>query len=99
MVSEYWVANERTGSLDGIQEAEPFFMRRRQHGWSQTDGSGETTRRGYNDTTMARMRQATGETLLVPSRNRRSREPYSAVKLVDDLKVKVPSVQVTQFAL
>ena len=33
--------------------------------------------RGYSDSTMARMRQATGETLLAPSRNRRSREPYN----------------------
>ena len=47
-------------------------------------------RRGYSDSTMARMRQATGETLLAPSRNRRSREPYSAVKLVDDLTGESP---------
>ena len=33
--------------------------------------------RGHSDSTMARMRQATGEALLAPSRNRRSREPYN----------------------
>jgi hypothetical protein len=33
--------------------------------------------RGYSDSTMARMRLATGEALLAPSRNRRSREPYN----------------------
>jgi hypothetical protein len=42
-----------------------------------TDWRGGTLWRGGSDSTMTRMHRATGEALLAPSRNRRSREPYN----------------------
>jgi hypothetical protein len=58
-------------------EAELSVMERRQHGASQSDRCGATLWRGSSDSTMTRMRQATGEALLAPLRNRRSSEPYN----------------------
>src|SRR5664279_471231 len=51
-------------------EAEPPSVGRRQHESSQTDRSDETFRRGIRDSTVTRAGRATGETVLVPSRNR-----------------------------
>ena len=58
-------------------EAEPPLIGRRQHGTSRTDRCGGTLWRGGSGSTMTRMHRATGEALLVPSRNRRSRNPYN----------------------
>src|ERR1051325_8549268 len=61
-------------------EAEPPLVGRRQHGTSQTDRCGGTLWRGGSGSTMTRMHRATGEALLIPSRNRRSRNPYDRFK-------------------
>src|SRR3954452_6865896 len=58
-------------------EAELSIMERRQHGPSQSDRCGGTLWRGSSDSTMTRICRATGETLLAPSRNRRSRDRYN----------------------
>ena len=58
-------------------EAELSVVERRQHESSQSDRRGETLWRGSSDSTMTRIYQATGEALLAPRRNRRSREPYN----------------------
>src|SRR4051794_18012287 len=80
MVSESSGRNEseRGGGLEIMTpEAELSIMERRQHGPSQSDRCGGTLWRGSSDSTMTRIRRATGETLLAPSRNRRSRDPYN----------------------
>jgi hypothetical protein len=46
---------------------------RRQHDMAQTDRSGMSLRRGGRDSTVTRTCRATGETVLVPSRNRWSK--------------------------
>jgi hypothetical protein len=58
-------------------EAELSVVERRQHGTPQSDRRGETLWRGSSDSTVTRIYQATGEALLAPLRNRRSREPYN----------------------
>jgi hypothetical protein len=77
MVSESPGRNESepTGGPDRKKtlEAEPSPFGRRQHGLSQADCSGESLRRGSRGSTVTRACRATGETVLVPSRNRRSR--------------------------
>jgi hypothetical protein len=60
MVSESSGRNESkfTNGLEtGAPEAEPSFLRRRQHGPSQTGLSGETVSRGYSGSTMTRMQK------------------------------------------
>ena|SRR5712691_2820014 len=77
MVSESPGRNvsELRGGLDKIKhpKAEPSLVGRRQHDMSQTDRSGVSLRRGGRDSTVTRACRATGETVLVPSRNRWSK--------------------------
>jgi hypothetical protein len=54
-------------------EAEPSGSGRRPHGTSRADQSDMTLRRGGRGSTVTRACRATGETVLVPSRNRWSR--------------------------
>jgi len=54
-----------------IPEAESAPSRRRQHGPPQPGRRGGSLRRGGRGSTVTRTRQATGETVLAPSRNRR----------------------------
>src|ERR1035441_2125789 len=54
-------------------EAEPSVSGRRQHGMTWADRDVMTLRRGGRGSTVARTCQATGETVLAPSRNRWSR--------------------------
>jgi len=80
MVSESSGRNEseRGGGLEIMTpEAELSIMERRQHGPLQSDRCGGTLWRGSSDSTMTRICRATGETLLAPSRNRRSRDSYN----------------------
>ena len=67
--------NEPTGGLDKKinPKAEPPMVGRRQHDMAQTDRGGMSLRRGSRDSTVARTCRATGETVLAPSRNRRSK--------------------------
>src|SRR5216683_2324684 len=59
-------------------EAELSVVERRQHETSKSNRCDGSLRRGSSDSTMTRMRRATGEALLAPSRNRRSIEkPYN----------------------
>jgi len=53
--------------------AEPPTQGRRQHERPNTDRYGCSPRRGGSDSTVARTCRATGEALLVPARNRRSK--------------------------
>jgi len=67
-------ASEPRSGLDKINpKAEPSLVGRRQHGMAQTDRSDRSLRRGGRDSTVARTCRATGETVLVPSRNRWSK--------------------------
>src|SRR3954452_23597173 len=64
------------GGLDTIYpKADPFGSGRRQHDVPQSDRSGKSLRRGGRDSTVARACRATGETVLVPARNRWSKVP------------------------
>src|SRR6516162_1315003 len=54
-------------------KAEPVASGRRHHGMEQADGCGVSLRRGGRDSTVTRTCRATGETVFVPLRNRRSR--------------------------
>jgi hypothetical protein len=63
--------SEKTQGLSFQPEGESSMDRRR-----LTDAA-VSLWRGRSDSTMARTRQATGETLLVPTRNRRSRKSYN----------------------
>jgi hypothetical protein len=68
--------SEPIGGLDTIYpKAEPFRSGRRQHDVPQSDRSGKSLRRGGRDSTVARACRATGETVLVPARNRWSKVP------------------------
>ena len=77
MVSESPGRNvsEPRGGLDKIKhpKAEPPMVGRRQHDMAQTDRGGVSLRRGCRHSTVARTCRATGETVLVPSRNRWSK--------------------------
>ena len=76
MVSESPGRNESEprGGLDKINpKAEPSMVGRRQHGMAQTDRRGMSLRRGGRGSTVTRACRATGETVLVPSRNRWSK--------------------------
>ena len=53
-------------------EAEPSDSGRRPQGPSKAGRRGGLLQRGGSDSTVTRTRRATGETLLVPSRNRRN---------------------------
>jgi len=65
-------ASEPTGSLDtNSPEAEPFGSGRRQYGLFQPGRWDRSFRRGGRGSTVTRARQATGEAVLVPPRNRR----------------------------
>jgi len=64
--------NAQVAPKDQILEAEPADSGRRQQGPSQAGWRGGSLRRGGSDSTVTRTRRATGEALLVPSRNRRS---------------------------
>ncbi len=68
-------ASEPTGSLvrKSHPEAEPFVVGRRQHVVSHADRSDTTFRRGGRGSTVTRTCRATGEAVLVPPRNRRSK--------------------------
>ena len=67
--------SEPIGGLDTINpKAEPFRSGRRQHDVPQSDRSGSSLRRGGRGSTVARACRATGETVLVPLRNRWSKE-------------------------
>ena len=63
--------NAQVAPKDPIPEAEPADSGRRQQGPSQAGWRDGSLRRGGSDSTVTRTRRATGETLLVPSRNRR----------------------------
>src|SRR6266446_6780965 len=67
--------SEPRGGLDKIKhpKAEPALVGRRQHDMAQTDRSGMSLRRGGRDSTVTRACRATGETVLVPPRNRWSK--------------------------
>ena len=68
-------ASEPTGGLEKkmAPEAEPSPYGRRQHGMTWADRDVMTLRRGGRGSTVTRACQATGETVLAPSRNRWSR--------------------------
>ncbi len=68
-------ASEPIGGLDKKinPEAEPSPSGRRQHGMTWADRDDMSLRRGGRGSTVARACQATGETVLVPSRDRWSR--------------------------
>lgn len=76
MVSESPGRNESkpTGGPDKYtSEAESSVPGRRQNEPSKSDRCDSSLRRGGRDSTVTRTRQATGETVLAPSRNRRSK--------------------------
>jgi hypothetical protein len=76
MVSESPGRNvsEPRGGLDKINpKAEPSMVGRRLHGMSQADQRGMSLRRGGRGSTVTRACRATGEAVLVPSRNRWSK--------------------------
>lgn len=81
MVSESPGRNESepTGGLDKkrTSEAEPSSYGRRQHGMTWADRDVMTLRRGGRGSTVTRACRATGETVLVPSRNRWKGRPYN----------------------
>src|SRR5260370_2989645 len=60
-------------------KAEPSLLGRRQHGASQRTDAAKHFGGGGRDSTVTRACQATGETLLAPLRNRRSRETVEPV--------------------
>src|SRR5215472_16553911 len=68
--ASHWAATKVNAELAPKRfftpEAEPSFMRRRQHGTWQTGRHGGTLWRGWSGSTMTRMCSATGETLLAP---------------------------------
>ena len=64
--------NAQVAPKDQILEAEPADSGRRQQVSSQAGWCGGALRRGGSDSTVTRTCRATGEALLVPSRNRRS---------------------------
>jgi hypothetical protein len=68
-------ASEPTGSLDKKQtsEAEPFRVGRRLHDVPHSDQRDTSLRRGGRGSTVTRTCQATGEAVLTPSLNRRSK--------------------------
>jgi len=68
-------ASEPIGGPDKKKapEAECSPFARRQHGLTQSDRCGSPLRRGGRGGTVTRKRQATGETVLVPLRNRWSK--------------------------
>src|SRR5215469_8581882 len=73
--------SEPIGGLDtNNPKAEPFRSGRRQHDVPQSDRSGRSLRRGGRGSTVARTCRATGETVLVPLRNRWSRRSYNRPK-------------------
>jgi hypothetical protein len=66
--------SEPTGGLDRITpKAEPSMVGRRLQGMSQTDWRDMALRRGGRGSTVTRTCRATGETVLVPPRNRGSK--------------------------
>ena len=76
MVSESLGRNESepTGGLDKITpKAEPTLVGRRLHDVSQTERCETALRRGGRGSTVTRTCRATGETVLVPARNRWSK--------------------------
>jgi hypothetical protein len=68
-------ASEPIGGPDNLQtsEVEPSLFGRRQHGVSQSGWRDSSLRRGGRGSTVTRMCRATGEAVLVPSRNRGSK--------------------------
>ena len=64
--------NAQVAPKDQILEAEPADSGRRQQGSSQAGWRDGFLQRGGSDSTVTRTCRATGEALLVPSRNRRS---------------------------
>ena len=77
MTVSHWAVtkvNAEVASKVMAPEAEPATVRRRQHGWSHLTEAAIHSGGVRSDSTMARTRKATGEALLVPPRNRRSRE-------------------------
>jgi hypothetical protein len=68
-------ASEPIGSLVRIEvpEAEPVVWGRRQHEMSHADWRGMSLRRGGRDSTVTRADRATGEAVLAPVRNGRSK--------------------------
>jgi hypothetical protein len=66
--------SEPIGGLETINpKAEPFGSGRRQQDVPQSDRSGRSLRRGGRGSTVTRTCRATGETVLVPARNRWSK--------------------------
>ena len=65
--------NAKVASKVLAPKAEPTTGGRRQHGEPKSDRCGSSLRRGGSDSTVARTSRATGEALLVPARNRRSK--------------------------
>ncbi len=67
-------ASEPTGGpVTTIPEAEPSSVGRRQHGTTKSDRCVVRLRRGSRGSTVTRTCRATGEAVLVPPRNRRSK--------------------------
>ena len=66
--------SEPTGGLDrNTPKAEPSMVGRRLHGMAQADRRAMSLRRGGRGSTVTRACRATGETVLVPARNRWSK--------------------------
>ena len=72
--------------------AEPSTGGRRPHEQPKTDRYGCSPRRGGSDSTVTRTCQATGEALLVPARNRRSKVGRITGKSAEDERVAAGSV-------
>src|SRR5712672_3568646 len=67
------MSNTPEGDYFSALGAEPTSTGRRQNEQPKTDRYGCSPRRGGSDSTVTRTCQATGEALLVPARNRRSK--------------------------
>jgi hypothetical protein len=68
--------NQRTLSLER-NLAGRAFLHGAKAAWMVADWPNRQDWRGYSDSTMPRMRKATGEAVLIAPRNRRSRNPYN----------------------
>jgi hypothetical protein len=91
--------NAQVAPKDAILEAEPADSGRRQQAPLQAGWGGGALRRGGSDSTVTRTCGATGEALLVPSRNRRrqvGRITGAPGKSAEDERVEDGSVVATK---